>query len=207
MGQLASELTKQFDALCPTELDQNVLAFDVTEFSEPRPHCLDLRLVRGAVEFAHAADAQGRMADQASRVERRRMRIEGVEIIGETLEAVIALFPDQIQRRRRCAIEDERRERDAAIAGHDRGDALTDFRAHIGGDEERAIVVGMDIDESRGDDEPVRVDLAPSAAARQTFHGSDALAVDRDIGAETGGAGAVDHASAAQHQVVVGHCR
>src|SRR5262249_3688113 len=31
---------QQFDALCPTELDENVLAFDVTQFSEPRPHCL-----------------------------------------------------------------------------------------------------------------------------------------------------------------------
>src|SRR5947209_19547500 len=40
VGQLASQLMQQFDALCPTELDENVLAFDVTQFSEPRPHCL-----------------------------------------------------------------------------------------------------------------------------------------------------------------------
>ena len=40
VGQLASQLVQQFDALCPTELDENVLAFDVTQFSEPRPHCL-----------------------------------------------------------------------------------------------------------------------------------------------------------------------
>src|SRR5712692_8917908 len=31
---------QQFDALCPTELDENILAFDVTQFSEPRSHCL-----------------------------------------------------------------------------------------------------------------------------------------------------------------------
>jgi len=34
---------QHFDALCPTELDENVLAFDVTQFSEPRPHCLHAR--------------------------------------------------------------------------------------------------------------------------------------------------------------------
>jgi len=31
---------QQFDAFCPTELDENVLAFDVTQISEPRPHCV-----------------------------------------------------------------------------------------------------------------------------------------------------------------------
>src|SRR5262249_33779808 len=38
VGQLASKLMQQFDALCPTELDENVLAFDITQFSESRPH-------------------------------------------------------------------------------------------------------------------------------------------------------------------------
>src|SRR5262245_28149921 len=41
VGQLASELMQQFDALCPTELDENVLAFDIAQFSQSRPHCLD----------------------------------------------------------------------------------------------------------------------------------------------------------------------
>ncbi len=40
VDQLVSQLMQQFDALCPTELDENVLAFDVTQFPEPRPHCL-----------------------------------------------------------------------------------------------------------------------------------------------------------------------
>src|SRR5262249_8634815 len=41
VGQLASKLMQQFDALCPTALDENVLAFDITQFSQSRPHCLD----------------------------------------------------------------------------------------------------------------------------------------------------------------------
>src|SRR5262245_48760622 len=41
VGQLASELMQQFDALCPTELDENVFAFDITQFSESHPHCFD----------------------------------------------------------------------------------------------------------------------------------------------------------------------
>src|SRR4051812_28976637 len=31
---------QQFDALCPAELDVNVLAFDVTKFTKPHPQCL-----------------------------------------------------------------------------------------------------------------------------------------------------------------------
>ena len=138
------------------------------------------------------------MTDETSGVQCRRMRIERAEIIGKAPEAIVALVADQIQRRRRRASKRERSKRDAAIAGHDRRDALTDFRAHVGADEERAIVVSVDIDESRRDDEPCDVELAPTAAARQTSHGGNALAVDRDIGAEPRGAGAVDHASAAQ---------
>jgi len=137
------------------------------------------------------------MADQTSGVQRRRMRIERAEIIGKAPEAIVALVADQIQRRRRRAIERKRRERNAAIAGHDRGDALTDFRAHVGADEERAIVVGVDVDEARRDDQPCRIDLAPAAAARQTFHRRDAIAIDRHIGADRRGAGAVDHLAAA----------
>ncbi len=146
------------------------------------------------------------MADQASRIQRRWMRVERVEIIGKAREAVVALIADQIERRRRRAIEGQRRERDAAVAGHDRGDALADFRAHIGGDEQRAIVMGVDIDESRRDDKPFRIEFAPAAASRQPSHCSDALAVDCDVGAEARGAAAVDHASAAQDQIMTCHC-
>src|SRR2546425_6060754 len=31
---------QQFDALCPAELDVNVLAFDVTKLTKPHPQCL-----------------------------------------------------------------------------------------------------------------------------------------------------------------------
>jgi hypothetical protein len=39
---------QQFDALCPTELDENVLAFDVTQFPEPSR----IASTRGAEEAA-----------------------------------------------------------------------------------------------------------------------------------------------------------
>src|SRR5216684_2031942 len=54
--------------------------------------------------------------------------------------------------------------------------------------------------------EPCRIDLAPAAAARHMIHRRDAIAIDGHVGAGRRGAGAVDHASAAQDQIIVCHC-
>ena len=69
VGQLASELMQQFDALCPTELDENVLAFDVTQFPEPLPHCLHTGCGRSSGAERQVADTRyfGRLLLRARR--------------------------------------------------------------------------------------------------------------------------------------------
>src|SRR5262245_47909899 len=73
--QLVSKLMQRFDALCPTELDENVLAFDITQFSEPRPHCLDAGCAGSSGAEPQVADTRyfGRLLLRARR-ERPRSR-------------------------------------------------------------------------------------------------------------------------------------
>src|SRR6185437_16102720 len=83
-----------------------------------------------------------------------------------------------------------RREADAAIAKHGRGDAVPG-----GGRDERipgrlTVVVGMDVDKTRRDDQPIGVDL-PLARAELWPDCGDPSALHCDIGDAAGCTGAV----------------
>src|SRR5258708_15197439 len=65
--------------------------------------------------------------------------------------------------------------------------------------------MGVHIDEAWRDGEPGDIDLLPPAAARHAADRGYAVAGDGDVGADGGRAGAVEHAAAAQDEIVGGH--
>ena len=118
--------------------------------------------------------------------------VEGGEIVGEARVAVIGGVADQIERRRRRLVEQQRRQADPAIAGHDRGDALARLGRHFRGGEQRAVVMGVHVDKAGRDDLARDVDLACARRPGDVADLGDAVAGDRDIGAPTRPAAAVD---------------
>ncbi len=91
-------------------------------------------------------------------------------------------------------------EADAAVAHHDGGDTVrrrrhdTAFPCHL------AVVVGVDVDETRRDHQPAGVDGVAGAAVRPA-NGGDAPAGNRHVGLEGGAAGAVHHQTPLDEQI------
>ena len=56
--------------------------------------------------------------------------------------------------------------------------------------------MGMHVDEARRDDPPPGVNFPPCTQLAEITDGGNAIARDRDIGAHSRGAGAVDHVPA-----------
>ena len=139
----------------------------VQRLLQPLAHRGDLVGSRGPVEFGHGADSQCRMPDQTGGIERRRRPIERIQVIAETRIGVVGGVADQIQRRRRAAIERQRREADAAIPGDHRRDTLAGFRHHVGRRQERTVVVGVHIDKPGRDDLSGNIDFARTRHLRQ----------------------------------------
>ena len=105
----------------------------------------------------------------------------------------------------RVRIGSHRREADAAVA-HDRGrDAVPARRRHPLVPGRLSVVVRVDVDEARGHQQPVGVDLL-RAPPGDGAHGGDRPAVDRDVGRARLAAQAVGHRTAADHEVVCSHC-
>ena len=97
-----------------------------------------------------------------------------------------------------------RREADAAIAHHRRGDAVParGLQARIPG--RLAVIVGVDVDEARRDQQALGVDLL-GALARHLADRGDLAVLDRDVGLARAAARAVGHRAAADDQIVVRH--
>ena len=124
------------------------------------------------------------MADQRGDVDGRHGFGDRPGVVGEARELVGLLAAEQVQRRRRIAVEGDRREADAAVAGDDRGDALADLRQHVRGVEDDAVVMGVGVDEARGERPALEVVLGPSGARRDGAgrpDGGDAVAGDGDV--------------------------
>jgi hypothetical protein len=145
------------------------------------------------------------MADEASRIERRRRFVECGEIVGEALVMVIGGVADQIERRRRSAVEHQRGEAHPAISGHDGGDALARLGRHIRGREQCPVVMGMHIDKARGDDLARNVELQRARHLADDTDRGDTVAGDRDVGPAARPAAAVDHLTAPQNPIGHAH--
>jgi hypothetical protein len=96
-----------------------------------------------------------------------------------------------------------RREADAAIAHHHRADAMPDRRRQLAVPGRLAIVMGVDVNEARRDQQAVGIDRAlrrPEVAA----HGSNSPILHGDVSRHRRRAGAVGHPAALDQKVMHG---
>ena len=168
---------------------------------ERAPHGGDFLAVGGTVEPRHRADAQRRMSDLADGVERGRVAVQRRQISVEAGKKLLRLAADDVQRRRRIALNGERREADAAIAGDDGGDALADLAFHQRVAQQRAVVVGVGIDEAGRQREVLCRNLARTLQLRQVAQSNDPVVLHRQVAAFGRRSAAVDEQGIADDQV------
>jgi hypothetical protein len=97
-----------------------------------------------------------------------------------------------------------RREADAAVAHHDGGDAVPCRRQQAAVPGGLTVVVAVDVDEARGDEQTVGRHLPVTAALDRSDLG-DATGGDGDIRGASRCTGAVDHGAGTDDDVVVCH--
>ena len=93
----------------------------------------------------------------------------------------------------------DRRDREAAVAGDHRGDAVERRRREVRVPEHLGVVVRVDVDEPGRDDVAGRVELA--VAVEALADPDDAPVVDRHVGAPAGCSRAVDDRPPTDHQL------
>ena len=145
--------------------------------------------------------AQRLVADQEQAVDRGRAGVQRLQIGAEGRETVVACAAQKVHRRGRVSARREGCERDAAIAGDHGRHPLARLGGHVAV-EERAVVMGVDVDEARRDDEAAGVDLPLPGCVAQHADLRDAPAVHRHIVLARRRAGAVDDAAAPDNQFV-----
>ena len=101
---------------------------------QPAAHGLDLAGVGRAQQRLHGADPERRMPDEERRVDRGRLLVDGAEELVEGGELPPLLLAQQVERRRRPAVQHQRRQRDAAVADHHAGHAWLTFMSMVGFD-------------------------------------------------------------------------
>jgi hypothetical protein len=160
---------------------------------------------------AHHVVAQGAVADHAADVEAERAPAERGEVVAVGLPAPVEPGHDRVGRDVLDGLHHlgevgllagaDRGERHAAVAEHDRRDAVPARRAGDRVPEQLGVEVGVDVDEP-GRHEPVGgVDLA-AAPLGHVADGGDAPAVDRHLRAAGRGAGPVGDLATPDHDVV-----
>ncbi len=159
---------------------------------------------------AHHVVAQGDVGDLGADVDAVG-RVDGVEVVAERLptprDAFVQRGPgdvldglhegDELALRARP----HRREPDAAVAHHDRRDAVPRRRRDLLVPADLAVEVGVDVDEARRHQRAVGVDGAAGGALDVT-DGRDHAVTDRDVGRPAGRTGPVDHVPVADVQIV-----
>ncbi len=165
----------------------------------------------GAV--AHDIDAQRQMRGLGGDVDRARMALQRIEEVGEALPVPgqpvgqhgVGDFLDALHQihQRAAMMLSHRREADAAIAEHDRGDAMPARRRQQRIPHRLAVVMGVHVDPAGRDQKAAGVDLAPG---RTLFAADcdDAVARNRYVAGEGRLAGAVDDGAAANNDVMHG---
>ena len=126
------------------------------------------RLVVGA-PFVHHVGAQRAVRKLRGDVDRTREAVEGVEVLGEGLplprDALVQRGAGNVLHalheldQELVAVAAHRRESDAAVAEHRGGDSVPARRREQRVPRDLAVEVGVRVDEPRGDEQPVGVDL------------------------------------------------
>jgi hypothetical protein len=152
---------------------------------------LKLFVARAAVVLTHHHGANLRVADCLDDVHRQALQVEVLEVLGHRLPA--ALGGELVIERRLGR----------TLAGVDRRNALgeqVERRRRVL--EHRRGGLAHHVDEAGRDDQPGRVDHLAGFRVLEPADGGDPAVAHADVGEEPGRAGAVDHASAADDDVV-----
>ncbi len=164
--------------------------------------------------LAEHVGAHGGVGHLRRHVEHARRGVERVEVLGEALPLPVDAL---VQRGAGDVLDalhelDEealgalahRGEPDAAVAHHDRGDAVPRRRCHLGIPGGLAVVVRVDVDPAWRDDESVGVELARPGAFDLSDGGHDPV-VDRHVGRARRRPGAVDDRPTPDHELMCSH--
>ena len=141
--------------------------------------------------LAHHVQAERAVGDLGAEVDVAGPLVEVVEVLGEGLPRPRQAF---VQRRAGDVLDALHQldqplvigradggEADAAVAHHDRGDAVPARRRQLDVPRRLAVVVGVDVDEPGRDEGAVGVELAAAAPVDVADGGDDAV-VDGDVG-------------------------
>ncbi len=171
------------------------------------------RLVAGAA-LAHHVGADGAVGDLGADVDGPAALVEGVEVLGEGLPVPRHALGEGGSRDVLDALHETdqplvpvgtgRSEPDAAVAGDQCGDAVPAARCqHLvpGG---LAVVVGVDVDPSGGDQQAFGVDRAGRRLAPVVAHAGDDAAAHGDVRGPGGRSGAVDDGAPLDDEIVHG---
>jgi hypothetical protein len=177
-------------------------------------HLCDVVGVRGFVRratLAHHVAPQRAVRHLRADVDRARDAVEHVEVLGERLPSPRDAFvergagdvldPFHQLDEPLVAIRRDRREAHAAVAHDHGGDAVQRRRLEERVPRGLPVVVAVDVDESRRDDQARSVDDLGRLGAHRA-DGSDLAAVDRHIRHERRAARAVDDETPANHQLM-----
>jgi len=165
------------------------------------PHSRDLvGARRPRVLFAERLGTQHAVARQKTQVHRRRAGAQR-RPVGRYVREEIIGRSEQAQWIGKRVARPKGREADAAVAGDHRRDPLGDLEGHVRRFENRAVVVGVDIDEAGCDGQAAGLDHRVRRPTRKRAHRRDAVAFDRHVGLDGYGAGAVDHQAVADQQM------
>src|ERR1019366_4644452 len=169
------------------------------------------RLVAGP-PVAHHVGAHRPVGDLGADVDRPPPSFEGVEVLGERLplppdalgqggagDVLHALHgPDEPL----VPVGHGRGEADAAVAGDDGGDTVPAARGQDLVPGGLAVVVGVDVHPTGGDQEAVGIHRAGSRLTGEGSDAADAPVVHRNIGGACRRSGAVDDRPASDHEVM-----
>jgi hypothetical protein len=158
----------------------------------------DVGAQRGVADVSGVVDALGEAFDA---VEELRERGPGpvdarVHRFGGDVFGALKIAHDQVALRLAA-----RREREAAVAHHDRGDSVPAGAGAHGIPEDLGVHVRVTVDKARRDDLPIGVDHLTGGLADPP-DGRDPAVTNRDVGPIAGQSGSVDHRAVLDDQVV-----
>ena len=173
-------------------------------------HLLRRRLLEPGGALAHHEHAQCAVRQLGAEIHVARPRLQRIEILAERFPRPVQAL---VERRAGnildafhqldqalAVLELDRREAHAAIAHHRRGDAMPARRLQVRIPGRLAVIVGVDVDEARRDQQALGVDLLGGAAGHLA-DGGDLAVLHGDVGLVQGSAGAVGQSAAAHDQI------
>ena len=169
------------------------------------------RIFEAGAPLAHHVEAERAVGELCRHVHVMGSGLDGVEVRPEALPRPL----DPLVQHRAGDVLDalhegdepvvrvgpHRCEPDAAVAHHGGGDAVPARGGHAGVPGGLAVVVGVDVDETGSDQQPVGIDLLAAGGGHRP-DGGDRPAVDGHVGRLGLAAQAVRHHPAPNHQIV-----